>query len=328
MKAELRELQSYWGCIPMQYYTHDFYKADCLLTLEEMKKFIPGYFFYFILYPRFDNVSSAEVVLENKIACSYLFSGLKLPTTNMIALKKGEHIYERNGRKLSLNDFKRTVDSTGSEKIFIKPVSGRGGTGIKVLNKTSAGYDSEGECFDFDGVSALPGDYVIETQLEQAAYINEVYPHSVNTLRVVTARQDSGDIALVAVSLRLGSDGRQVDNSTQGGMLIGIDAETGLPYRPYAEFEYGSEKVFNHPDTGYEFKKFQVKNWVSVKESIIDIAEKMVLYNLIGWDIALTDEGPVVIEANTKFGIDHSQVGTGGLRDFFISGSPKSYLLN
>jgi len=323
IRSELKELKRYWGCIPMQYYTHDFYRSDCPLSIEDMKSYIPGFYFYFILYPRFDDLSGADYVLENKITCAFLFSGMKLPITDMLALKKGKHFFEKDGAGIDTNALIAKINSNKAEKIFVKPVSGCGGAGIQVLKKESEGYCVDGNMFDEIELLKLSGDYVFESKIDQSEYLNEVYPHSVNTLRAVTARMSDGSISLVAVTLRMGAAGRQVDNSAQGGLLIGLNLETGVPFKEYAGYEYGCEKIFKHPDTGFEFKNLEILDWPEIKASIVEFAQKMVLYNLVGWDIALTDDGPVVIEANTKFGIDHSQSGVGGMKDSFVIGSPR-----
>lgn len=327
IKKEISELKRYWGCIPMQYYTHDFYRKDCLLSIEEMKTYIPSYYFYFIIYPRFDDLTGAKFILENKITCLFLFRGMGLPTTEIIAFKKSGKLYDLNGQLLNSAEFSSRLKSYKVDKIFVKPVSGSGGKGIRVIHKSEDGFFiSDSTPFGYDKILELPGDYVIETQIVQSDYLNKIYPHSVNTLRAVTCRRDNGSAELIAVTLRMGTEGRQVDNGTQGGLLIGINLETGHPIRPYAGYEYGCEKIFTHPDTGFEFAGLEIPNWNETKEFISKFAHKMALYNLVGWDIALTDDGPVVIEANTKFGIDHSQSGVGGMRDSFVNGSPREAL--
>ena len=58
----------------------------------------------------------------------------------------------------------------------------------------------------------------------------------------------------------------------------------------------------------------------------MQIANKMKEINLAGWDIAITDDGPLVIETNIQFGLDHTQSGVGGLKKHFIDGSPLELL--
>jgi len=67
IKNELKQLRDYWSCIPTQYYTHDFYSLDCDLTMEEMKKYIPSYYFYKVIFPQYDNVKAVIHLLKIKL---------------------------------------------------------------------------------------------------------------------------------------------------------------------------------------------------------------------------------------------------------------------
>src|SRR5215213_938983 len=51
MKRELKTLHQYWGCYPFQYYRFDFYRQDCRLPLEEMKKYVPFFFLHYLYFP-------------------------------------------------------------------------------------------------------------------------------------------------------------------------------------------------------------------------------------------------------------------------------------
>jgi len=317
INKELKVLKSYWGCIPMQYYTHDFYRKDCELYLDEMKEHIPGYYFYNVIYPKFDDIKKAKGALENKILSYFVFEGMNLPTTQMIALKKGMQVLTPTGLPIDDVLLQKLINSTNENKIFIKPVEGKGGVGILVAKRSENCFELNNRKLMLDNILDLNGDFVIEKQVVQASYLNAIYSHSVNTLRAVTKRNSKGEVELIAVTLRMGTGGREVDNSHLGGLLIGIDVLTGKPVRQYAGYEYGAEKITHHPDTNYKFSQLEIINWEIVSKQILIFAEKMLLQNLIGWDIALTEEGPLVIEANTMFGIDHSQSGVGGMRDLF-----------
>ncbi|BBN82626.1 hypothetical protein PA25_26110 [Pseudoalteromonas sp. A25] len=325
IKKELAALKQYWGFIPMQYYTHDFYRQDCELSIEEMKTYIPSYYFYFILYPKFDNLKGAGYILENKIVCYYLFKGMDLPTSPIIGMKKGRGFVTPDGQFHSSKEFLEVIRQSNTDKVFVKPVSGCGGKGILILKKEVNKLSLDGKEFTYEDLDRLEADYVIEPKIIQTAYLDSVYPNSVNTLRAVTCRDPSGVVRLIAVTLRMGTHGKEVDNSAQGGLLIGINLDTGKPIRDYAGYEYGCEKLYSHPDSGFNFCDLFIENWCSIKADIVDFAKKMTLYNLVGWDVALTKDGPIVIEANTKFGIDHSQSGVGGMKELFFHGEPTKW---
>ncbi|EGR0288141.1 hypothetical protein FK206_17875, partial [Vibrio cholerae] len=221
-----------------------------------------------------------------------------------------------------------SIEDCSAKRIFIKPVGGRGGKGIIIAEKIGSGYSFEKNIIDYKFLLSLDGDYVVEEGIEQHAEISKVYEQSVNTLRAVTLRKKNGQVELLAVTLRMGINGRKIDNSSAGGILVGIDLVSGGPLKSYATYEYGDEKFTHHPDSGFLFSELNIPNWKNIKSGIIDSAIKLENANLIGWDVAVTNEGFLMIEANTLLGLDHTQSGVGGLRDYFISGEPLLAICN
>lgn len=323
IKKEMDELQQYWGCIPSQYITHNFYESSCKLSVEKMKNYIPGYYFYYVIYPQYDNVSAVFPIVEDKIRASQLFKSLGYLMTEPLILKGGQGFLAGDSDSLVSTSITDWLSNQKYKKLFIKPISGRGGKGIIVAHNKGDVYRVDNDVIDSCYLESLLGDYVIEPGIIQSSYVADVYPNSVNTLRVVTKRDlETGDVSIVALTLRMGCDGREVDNSAQGGLLVGIDIDTGMPIHGHAVYEYGSECFYEHPDTGYIFSDFYVRDWSAFKLELLSIAERMSILNLAGWDIAITDDGPLVIETNVQTGLDHSQSGVGGLKEFFVEGVP------
>ncbi|MDG6219740.1 MAG: sugar-transfer associated ATP-grasp domain-containing protein, partial [Candidatus Thermoplasmatota archaeon] len=168
-------------------------------------------------------------------------------------------------------------------------------------------------------------DYIIQPGLIQHDELSRIYPHSVNTFRIAT-ENSNGNVRLLCATLRMGQRGMEVDNGTQGGLLVKIDVEKGT-FSDYATTEE-NEYFEKHPDTNFVFKKYQLKNWKDIKEFTIEATQKLSDFAYLGWDIALTDSGPVAIETNFKFGLDHYQVALGGLREILEITDPDFYWKN
>ena len=60
--------------------------------------------------------------------------------------------------------------------------------------------------------------------------------------------------------------------------------------------------LLRHPVTQSEFHNFQIPYWDDLKK--ISIKAQKIFHHIksIGWDIAITPEGPVIIESNTIMG--------------------------
>ena len=62
-----------------------------------------------------------------------------------------------------------------------------------------------------------------------------------------------------------------------------------------------------HPDTGVAIEGFQLPHWEAVADlarRAHDVARGM---PAVGWDVAITPDGPVLVEGNTTFDVDGLQ---------------------
>ena len=70
-----------------------------------------------------------------------------------------------------------------------------------------------------------------------------------------------------------------------------------------------------HPLTGIPFMGFQVPLWDEALDMVRKAARKAYGYNChwIGWDVAITPDGPALIEANWRPGTELPQAGGPGI---------------
>ncbi len=191
-------------------------------------------------------------------------------------------------RGISLEAFQEAFGK--EQKVVYKPLAGHGGLGIKVvsLENLEAAYE---ELMAMDRG-------VVEGFVVQHEAMASLAPGSVNTVRFVTVATDDepGKIAphLVYAALRVGSGTSFVDNFSDGGLVLGVDLKTGKVETNGVTID--GTPFENHPDTGTRFKGFQIPFFEEAKEMTMEAAKRISGY--LGWDIAITGEGPVLIEAN------------------------------
>jgi hypothetical protein len=77
--------------------------------------------------------------------------------------------------------------------------------------------------------------------------------------------------------------------------------------------KYGSQRVEVHPDTGTRFSGLQMPFWKEVLDLCTRAARVTPNLRSVGWDIALTPEGPVIVEGNPDWDLPMVQVHTNGL---------------
>ena len=60
------------------------------------------------------------------------------------------------------------------------------------------------------------------------------------------------------------------------------------------------------------FENIQLPYWNDVINLVLNLAIQFPQIKAIGWDIALTEKGPIVVEANNDYHIGMSEIASGG----------------
>jgi len=148
----------------------------------------------------------------------------------------------------------------------------------------------------FDQWTAL-GLHIIEECVVQSEATAAFNASSVNTIRCITMNTQDG-IVIPFTFMKIGRAGSFVDNGGAGGILVGIDPKTGvLDTHGYDELNicYPS-----HPDSDIEFIGYPLPQWEQMLSICREMSAKEPSMKCIGWDMAHTDNGWVVIEGNGK----------------------------
>ncbi len=185
----------------------------------------------------------------------------------------------------------------GKNKVIYKPITGSGGHGVEVFP-----FDDNSIGEVFDKLVSLP-DAIIEEYLIQHPELCRLCPTSVNTIRFATVSSnrkkvtaDGKDHDIIYASLRIGRVGKHVDNFHSGGMVANIDLATGTIITDAAD----GEGLFfkKHPDTGIKFKGIKIPYFKEACEMINDILTTTKIEGYVGWDVAISEKGPMLIEKN------------------------------
>jgi hypothetical protein len=81
-----------------------------------------------------------------------------------------------------------------------------------------------------------------------------------------------------------------------GNMLAGIDVETGKIIRVLKRTAMGTEPADKHPKTGANFEGLAFPEWSKMRDIVMRGAAAVPSCHFQGWDVALTDQGPVLVE--------------------------------
>jgi hypothetical protein len=187
-------------------------------------------------------------------------------------------------------------------RVFVKPRGGAHGRGVAVANSFA----------DLLAQAAGPVAMVVQPVLRQHPEIARLHPASLNTVRIDTYRR-AGALQSSAAVLKVGRAGSLVDNGGAGGIFVPIDLETGLfGPRGRSRGRTGALALERHPDTGVAFSG-TVPFWKELRTEIALGAAALPDLGTIGWDVALTEDGPMIVEANAFWIATLLQVAARGL---------------
>lgn len=185
-------------------------------------------------------------------------------------------------------------------EVIVKPRDGTGGKGVEKLKKSD--FKSLDEMADY--LEKINAD-VVEDVIVQNPVMATLHPYSINTLRIVTVLNDEGP-HIVYGHVRIGNNKKPVDNLHSGGMFAPINLETGIVEFPAYDREKRTFDV--HPLTGVQIKGFKIPEWDKAKEICLKASERIPQMKYLGWDVAISDKGPVFVEANNLPGYDIIQM--------------------
>ena len=189
-----------------------------------------------------------------------------------------------------------------SKRIIYKPLGGNRGKGVEAFTVNSDNISNV-----FSQLSKFP-EGVVEEYVVQHPDLSRLSPTSVNTVRIVTisskevpVTSDGKTRDIAYSSLRIGGGTSIVDNFHSGGMVANIDLSTGQLITDAAD-ENGN--VFSiHPVTGTKIKGFQIPFFNEAIEMVLDAVTKNNIEGYLGWDVAITENGPKLIEVNNLPGV-------------------------
>ena len=119
------------------------------------------------------------------------------------------------------------------------------------------------------------------------------------TVRVLTLMAPNRPPEYLGAYLKIPTGNSIVDNITdQGGIGCPVDGKTGMLGKGISA-DLTSAPFNHHPDTGAEMTGKQLPFWDQVVNLSLKAHGSLSTLPLIGWDIALTPGGPVIVEGNT-----------------------------
>lgn len=189
----------------------------------------------------------------------------------------------------TIEDFRNRFQG---KDLIVKPATGDSGQGIFKISFCEV--ETGGGIKKFLD-KAIELHYVIEECIVADDDLKSFHAQSLNTIRVVTYRDNSG-IRIFRAVARFGVGDSVVDNADAGGVFCSIDIDYGK-FSSNA-FDVMGNEYLSHPDTGMKFLNHEIYKWDEIKSTCIK-AHELVTTPIVGWDVCINQNGEVeFIEGN------------------------------
>ena len=198
------------------------------------------------------------------------------------------------------SDIKELKKFLKKHEVFMsKPYDGLGGADVK--KEYSKDIKNIEEYYTYCKENRI----FLEEVVKQNKELNKLCETSCNTIRIMTLN-NNGKPEILWAGLRIGNGINNVDNFHAGGMATEIDLETGKLLRPALDKDL--KEFTHHPKTKVKIEGFQIPYFEEVKTMVKEASLESDKILLVGWDVAITDNGPLIIEGNRRPGFDIVQV--------------------
>ena len=325
LREQIRFVWKY-GYLETYYFTYGFDRAD--MTREKMETYITPYYpfvrridhlnFQNPYYDDFNGKMTCRVINQDKFYFYLFLSRLGFHTPKVYCFIKNKTIMYADSsynidNSLSAREqlkiiFAKDIDA------FAKPSDGMMGQGVFRLQIKDAKPYIDGAERSIDELidTVLSADYILQETIVQDARMSKLCSSSVNTIRLQTVMDKNGDVIPFGAMIRIGREGSSVDNWAKGGVIVGINDDGKLKDVGFLKPKYGTTTK-EHPDNHLIFDGYEIPHYQEAVNKAVELHKIMYRSHSIGWDIAITQEGPMFIEGNDRWEISMVQAVHGGM---------------
>ena len=269
--------------------------------------------------------SSWRGAVEDKLAAGALFKGAGYPVPEVVACYSPTLSVPGIQALSTAHEVVQFLRSQAGTRLFGKPVGSLQSLGSIAIDSicpdTGKINAASGEVLDLEAFAEVLAEnyssgYLFQERLSPHSIIAEICGDRLATIRVLTICQDHGP-KIIASAWKIPTSTNMADNFWRPGNLAAdIDLGTGLIRRVVQGKGLQQKEITHHPDTGRAIAGTTVPCWEEVLSLVNSVAAFVKDVRLIGWDIAVTPNGPMIVEGNITPDMTlHQQVTGRGILD-------------
>ena len=251
-------------------------------------------------------LTTMRIFVRDKVMYSALLDSLGVPTTRTQAVVHGDRTF---GKLPVLRDPQTIADFMKNDAVypvFGKPCEGSQSVGSALItgctgDMLTLGNGREVDLMGFahELIEDYPEGFILQSAVDQHDALTSITGPAVGTLRVVTLRDENGAAPLYHV-WKLPSPSAMSDNFWQAGSMIAEIGADGVVTRCKRGTGLAAEWIDTHPTSDQPIVGAQIPHWDAVLKLATDTHMLFPDFGVIGWDIAMGKDGPLVIECNAN----------------------------
>jgi hypothetical protein len=265
------------------------------------------------------NPKGYDYVTEDKGVFYHYCMGADIRVPRLYAVFDPLLGWTANGELLNgKDDWVRFFRDEVPDSLVIKPTMGLQAKSVFILTRDQDAFtDHSGQrysatdLFDVFATHTEFDRFIIQERVENHPDLIELTDTAaLHTVRIVTGIDSNGEVLIFFAAQKLVGGSNLLDGffcGAAGNYLAELSLDQGRIVKVLIGTEDGFELgvLETHPKTGHSLVNFRVPYWQATRDMVIDAARKFAPIKTIGWDVAITPDGPVIIEGNTSWGIDH-----------------------
>uniref|UniRef100_A0A7C4GGN6 Alpha-L-glutamate ligase-related protein ATP-grasp domain-containing protein n=1 Tax=candidate division WOR-3 bacterium TaxID=2052148 RepID=A0A7C4GGN6_UNCW3 len=313
------------GFTPLEFYLYSFWRRNATLHGYASLRWIETEF-----RPRL-NPAGPSRVLKDKLLFHETGVANSLPIARVLGFFHPDrpppipvrHLRTASDLSSAIGDWKSTI----GDSLVAKPIASLGGKGMMLLSLRSADSlrdAATGTDITLAELAALmtrdietrqsredsANGYLLQQRITCHPALNPLNGAALNTVRIATLRDAQGRIHPDFAMLRLARPGAVSDNLHRGGTVTNIALDSGRLVGPTLGYE-NETGPFLEPkplDVPALFPGAKIPCWPDLLAAAVRFHSVLPGLGSIGWDIALTPDGPLVLEGNDNWDMVVAQV--------------------
>ena len=250
---------------------------------------------------------------SDKLLSYLVLDALGLPIAPVKAIYGAQRYYPNAEILKSPEDLLTFLRNKENYPFFSKPSAGAFGRNTCYAKSYDESSDSilttNGKNIRVEDFSSIKlpnelGGFLFQEIIKPHPDLSNCIGERVATARIITMRTENG-VRIHRAAFRIPVGNNITDNfnlGSGGNGFSDIDIETGRLGKMHVGLGLSLRALTEHPDTKQSVEGFHLPHWEQVLAVIKQGQESLFGLPAIGWDIAFTETGPVIVEFNTNPG--------------------------